>query len=165
MRNPLIRRGCLGATAVTLLTLPPASLAAPKGTLPPTNVTAAAIATGVTVGWTPVRARGGNVSGPPRAQFEGAWGCMDRPIGILPAGTNDFVLPNTMVVLTREIIEAGLAPLPPGTPPVGPPIAWPRMPKPGVIMIPFVDGSPQYVGLIQVTPARYELYLTVERIP
>ena len=85
----------------------------------------------------------------------------DRPIGLYQSGVNDRVLPNAMVVLTREIIEAGLAPLPPGTTPVGLPTAWPRMPRPGVLMIPFIDG-PQIGGL---GPARYELYLTVERVP
>ncbi len=91
-------------------------------------------------------------------------GGTDRAIGILRSGTNDLVVPNAMVVLTREIIEAGLAPLPPGTPLVGLPIAWPRVPKPGVIMVPFVDGT-HYVGVVAITPARYELYLSVERLP
>jgi hypothetical protein len=91
-------------------------------------------------------------------------GGVDRPIGVLPSGANDLVLPHAMVVLTREIIEAGLAPLPPNTPLLGLPAAWPRMPKPGVIMVPLQDGA-FTVGLIPVAPARYELYLTVERIP
>ena len=90
-----------------------------------------------------------------------AQGEEDRPIGLYQSAVNDRVLPNAMVVLTREIIEAGLAPLPAGTPPVGLPGAWPRMPRPGVLMIPFIDGS-QIAGL---GPARYELYLTVERVP
>lgn len=88
-------------------------------------------------------------------------GDLDRPIGLYQSAANDLVFPNTMVVLTREIIEAGLAPLPPGTAPVGLPAAWPRMPRPGVLMIPFIDGA-QIAGL---GPARYELYLTVERVP
>lgn len=88
----------------------------------------------------------------------------DRGIGILRSGVNDLVLPNMMVVLTRESIEAGLAPLPAGTTPVALPIAWPRMPRPGVIMVPLIDGK-HYIGVVAVTPARYELYVTVERIP
>jgi hypothetical protein len=91
-------------------------------------------------------------------------GDVDRAIGILKTGLNDLMIPNTMVVLTREIIEAGLAPLPPGTAPLALPEAWPRMPKPGVLMIPFVDGF-QFVGVLPVRPARYELYLLVERVP
>jgi len=88
-------------------------------------------------------------------------GDVDRPIGLYQSGVDAQVFPNMMVVLTREIIEAGLAPLPAGTPPVALPAAWPRMPRPGVLMIPFIDGS-QIGGL---GPARYELYLTVERVP
>jgi hypothetical protein len=91
-------------------------------------------------------------------------GDVDRPIGILRSGLNDLIMPNTMVVLTREMIEAGLAPLPAGTVPLGLPEAWPRMPRPGVLMIPFVDGL-HLVGVLPVRPARYELYLTVERVP
>jgi len=91
-------------------------------------------------------------------------GGMDRPIGIQISAAKDFVLPHATVVLTREIIEAGLAPLPPGTGLIGPPVGWPRMPRPGVMMITFLDGQ-QNVGLIPVAPARYELYLTVERLP
>jgi hypothetical protein len=87
----------------------------------------------------------------------------DRPIGLIPAGVNEMVLPNQMVVLTREIIEAALAPLPPGTMPIGPP-AWSRFPKPGVMMIPFQDGG-HFGWLGSERPANYEMYLKVERLP
>jgi hypothetical protein len=92
-------------------------------------------------------------------------GPTDRPIGLIPSGVADvnMVLPNSMVVLTREIIEAALAPLPAGTAAIGPPF-WPRFPKPGLMMIPFHDG-PQSNMLGPVRPAYYEMYLKVERIP
>jgi hypothetical protein len=67
-----------------------------------------------------------------------------------------------MVVLTREIVEAALAPLPPTTAPIGPPY-WPRFPKPGVMMISFRDGPHQNMNSDR--PASYEMYLKVERIP
>jgi hypothetical protein len=94
-----------------------------------------------------------------------AAGDADRPIGLIPSGFADssMVLPNKMVVLTREIIEAALAPLPPGTPLIGLP-SWPRMPQPGVMMIPFRDG-PHNTALGQERPAYYEMYLKVERLP
>lgn len=93
--------------------------------------------------------------------LEGLFDGRDRPIGLVPSGLADssVVLPNQVVLLTREIIEAALAPLPPGTAPIGPP-AWPRFPKPGVMMIPFRDGQH---GLDR--PAYYEMYLKVERLP
>jgi hypothetical protein len=87
----------------------------------------------------------------------------DRPIGLIPSGL-DVVLPNQMVVLTREIIEAALAPLPPGTVAVAPP-AWPRFPKPGVMMIPFRDGEHRNALSMVERPASYEMYLKVERLP
>lgn len=88
----------------------------------------------------------------------------DRPIGLYRSGATGEALPNTMVVLTREIIEASLAPLPPGTLPLGLPVAWPRMPKPGVMMIPFIDGE-HFFGAAPLPNARYEMYLKVERLP
>jgi hypothetical protein len=88
----------------------------------------------------------------------------DRPIGLYRSGATGEALPNTMVVLTREIIEASLAPLPPGTLPLGLPVAWPRMPKPGVMMIPFIDGE-HFFGVVPLPNARYEMYLKVERLP
>lgn len=92
-------------------------------------------------------------------------GNADRPIGLIRSGLADvsMVLPNKMVVLTREIIEAALAPLPAGTGPIGPPF-WPRFPKPGLMMIPFHDGfNSNFFG--PERPAYYEMYLKVERIP
>ncbi|MFN0181480.1 MAG: hypothetical protein ACKVZ0_21940 [Gemmatimonadales bacterium] len=88
----------------------------------------------------------------------------DRPIGLHRSGLNGEALPNTVIVLTREIIEASLAPLPPGTLPFGLPVAWPRMPKPGVMMIPFIDGE-HWFGVQRLPDARYEMYLKVERLP
>ena len=94
-------------------------------------------------------------------------GSSDRPIGLILSGTPDvsMVLPNKMVVLTREIIEAALNPPPSGTAPalIGPPF-WPRVPKPGVMMIPFRDG-PHSSLMGADRPAYYEMYLKVERIP
>jgi hypothetical protein len=93
-------------------------------------------------------------------------GDADRPIGLIPSGIADvgFVFPNRMVVLTREIIEAALAP--PSTMPalVGPPL-WPRLPKPGVMMIPFHDGAYPNDFKSLWRPAYYEMYLKVERLP
>jgi hypothetical protein len=92
-------------------------------------------------------------------------GDADRPIGLIPSGFADasMVLPNKMVVLDREIIEAALAPLPRSTALIGPPF-WPRFPKPGVLMIPFRDG-PHGNMLGAERPAYYEMYLKVERLP
>jgi hypothetical protein len=69
-----------------------------------------------------------------------------------------------MVVLDREIIEAALAPLPRGTGLIGPP-SWPRMPKPGVMMISFRDGPHRNAAGAEDRPAYYEMYLKVERLP
>ncbi len=93
-------------------------------------------------------------------------GDSDRPIGLIPTGVADggVALPNQMVVLTREIIEAALAPLPRGTPAIGPP-SWPRMPKPGVMMISFRDGEHRNALSVAERPAVYEMYLKVERLP
>jgi hypothetical protein len=94
-------------------------------------------------------------------------GDADRPIGVIPAGIADsgMALPNKMVVLTREIIEAALTPFGPGNVPV--PVAppyWPRFPKPGVMMIPYHDSVfPNLFGV--APPAYYEMYLKVERVP
>jgi hypothetical protein len=90
-------------------------------------------------------------------------GDTDRPIGLFPSGV-DVALPNQLVVLTREVIEKSLAPLPPGTAPIGPP-AWPRFPKPGVMMIPCFDGEHRNALTMVERPARYEMYLKVERLP
>lgn len=95
-------------------------------------------------------------------------GDADRPIGLIPSGIADvgFVFPNRMVVLTREIIEAALAPQGPGNMPaaIGPPY-WPRFPKPGVMMIPFHDGAYPNDFKALWRPAYYEMYLKVERLP
>jgi len=92
-------------------------------------------------------------------------GATDRPIGLIPSGIADvsMVLPNKMVVLTREIIETALAPTGTVPTPIGLPY-WPRMPKPGVMMIPFRDGPHNSLAGMD-RPAYYEMYLKVERIP
>ncbi|MGB8693110.1 MAG: hypothetical protein WCD08_06340 [Steroidobacteraceae bacterium] len=93
-------------------------------------------------------------------------GDSDRPIGLIPTGIANVnvALPNQMVVLTREIIEAALAPLPRGTPAIGPPF-WPRVPKPGVMMIMCRDGEHRNALQMVERPASYEMYLKVERLP
>jgi hypothetical protein len=93
-------------------------------------------------------------------------GDTDRPIGLIPTGTGgvNVALPNQMIVLTREIIEAALVPLPPGTPLIGPPY-WSRVPKAGVMMIMCRDGEHRNALQQLERPASYELYLKVERLP
>ena len=93
-------------------------------------------------------------------------GDSDRPIGLIPTGVANVnvALPNQMVVLTREVIEAALAPLPRGTPAIGPPF-WPRVPKPGVMMIVCRDGEHRNAMQQLERPASYEMYLKVERLP
>jgi hypothetical protein len=110
---------------------------------------------GATMGWSLTAQGAQNV-------FRGGF---DRPIGLIPTNAAQvaMVLPNEVVVLTREIIEGALAPIPPGTPPIGPPF-WPRYPKPGVMMIPFRDGPTRNL-FSEERPANYEMYLKVERMP
>jgi hypothetical protein len=93
-------------------------------------------------------------------------GDFDRPIGLIPSGIAnlDAVLPNQMVLLSREIIEAALAPLPANAPIIGPPF-WPRVPKPGVMMIMCRDGEHRNALQQVERPASYEMYLKVERLP
>jgi hypothetical protein len=93
-------------------------------------------------------------------------GDSDRPIGLVPTGVAsvNVALPNQMIVLTREVIEAALAPLPAGTPLIGPPF-WPRAPKPGVMMIVCRDGEHRNALQQLERPASYEMYLKVERLP
>ena len=93
-------------------------------------------------------------------------GDSDRPIGLIPTGVANVnvALPNQMVVLTREVIEAALVPLPRGTPAIGPPF-WPRVPKPGVMMIMCRDGEHRNAMQQLERPASYEMYLKVERLP
>lgn len=80
----------------------------------------------------------------------------DRPIGM--AGPT---LPNTTVVLTREIVEAALA-----APPLG--LVMPmapmqiRVPKPGIMVINFED---QGSFFSTDRKAFYSMILQVERLP
>jgi hypothetical protein len=91
----------------------------------------------------------------------------DRPIGVVPTG-DASVLPNPVVVLTREIIEAALAQPPIGMMPsplsVAPGVL---APKPGVLSVLFRDGV-QTGGLIENViqrPAIYQMFIQVERLP
>jgi hypothetical protein len=79
---------------------------------------------------------------------------LDRPIGLVQGSTDQNALPNTVVILTREIIEAALsAPHPQiATAPV-----IILTPKPGIMVITFVDsgqnlgdGGASYVMALQV---------------
>ncbi|HEU5219284.1 MAG TPA: hypothetical protein VFU23_11525, partial [Gemmatimonadales bacterium] len=87
-------------------------------------------------------------------------GSADRPIGLIPGGLGNSALPNTTVVLTREIIEQALAQRPVGATLVnGFPLA---LTKPGVMAIPFVDSNG---GTLKDRPAIYLMILQVERLP
>ncbi|HZR66545.1 MAG TPA: hypothetical protein VFA85_15480 [Terriglobales bacterium] len=94
----------------------------------------------------------------------------DRPIGLAPNDSTSSALPNTTVVLTREIIEAALS----GTSPTVFNYFIPNVmkipqiivvPKPGIMVIVFTD-SAQVNGnipLFQDGPASYAMILQVER--
>lgn len=90
---------------------------------------------------------------PPILNLEGE----DRPIGLVGGPA----LPNTTVVLTREIIEAALA-----GPPLGAMIPTQgvviHMPKPGMIVINFED---TWRRSITDRVAFYSMVLQVERVP
>lgn len=87
-------------------------------------------------------------------------GSADRPIGVVQSVMNAF-LPNTTVVLTREIIEQALAQRPIGATMInGFPLA---LTQPGIMVIPFVDG--RLTSLLKASPAVYLMLLQVERLP
>jgi hypothetical protein len=91
----------------------------------------------------------------------------DRPIGVVPAG-DASVLPNPVVVLTREIIEAALAQPPIGMIPSPLPVAPGVLaPKPGVLSVLFRDGVPVggVIGNVIQRPAIYQMFIQVERLP
>ena len=95
----------------------------------------------------------------------------DRPIGLAPNDTTSTALPNTTVVLTREIIEAALK----GPSPIVYSYFEPKamkipqtivIPKPGIMVIVFTDTA-QVSGNMPVAPdgpASYAMILQVERM-
>ena len=104
----------------------------------------------------------------------------DRPLGIQQNGRDVSVLPNHTVVLTREIIEQALASPPLGGIPSpvanGPSIgllgtmpAISRVgviaPKPGIIVVQFLDKGMNGTAGLPERPAVYEMYIQVERMP
>jgi hypothetical protein len=81
---------------------------------------------------------------------------LDRPIGLVQSGPDQNALPNTAIVLTREIIEAALSS---SHPPIAPaPVVIPT-PKPGIMVITFADSGPR----LGDTGASYVMALQVER--
>jgi hypothetical protein len=91
----------------------------------------------------------------------------DRPIGVVPTG-DASVLPNPVIVLTREIIEAALAQPSIGVFPSPLPLApGPLAPKPGVLSVVFRDGVQigGLLGNVIQRPAIYQMFIQVERLP
>jgi len=95
-----------------------------------------------------------------------AGGGKDRPYGLVPNGTDATALPNTTIVLTREIIEAALAQ------PVYQPIFRAGyvtivIPKPGIMVFNFEDkftSNALLSGLgMSVTRGTFTMVLQVER--
>lgn len=95
----------------------------------------------------------------------------DRPIGLIPNGTSGTMLADHTVVLTREIIEKALAR--PASGPIPSPVpGGPGMSgvgsiatKPGIIVLDLQDGViPGFLGFPQ-RPAKYQLFIQVERMP
>lgn len=93
----------------------------------------------------------------------------DRPIGLVSSGPGQTALPNRVVVLTREIIEAALA-----GPALGvisstlPNVAGVAAPVRGIIMVPFYDGQMPGSGLVSTFVGRramYQMFIQVERLP
>jgi hypothetical protein len=93
----------------------------------------------------------------------------DRPIGLVSTGFDQTALPNRLVVLTREIIEAALAGPALGViPSTIPNVAGVAAPVRGIIMVPFYDGR-MPLGSQGLTflerPALYQMFIQVERLP
>ncbi len=80
----------------------------------------------------------------------------DRPIGLVQSGPDQNALPNTAIVLTREIIETALSSSHP--PIASAPVVIPT-PKPGIMVITFADSGPR----LGDTGASYVMALQVER--
>ncbi|MBK6598037.1 MAG: hypothetical protein IPG25_09190 [Proteobacteria bacterium] len=103
----------------------------------------------------------------------------DRPLGLQENGRDQTALPNHVIVLTREIIEAALArpalgpiPSPVANGPSGglfgtPPIARVGViaPKPGVMVLQFEDRNISGTLAFPERPAIYQMFIQVERIP
>jgi hypothetical protein len=103
----------------------------------------------------------------------------DRPLGVQENGRDQTALPNHVIVLTREIIEAALAR--PALGPIASPVAnnpgggllgTPAIarigviaPKPGVMVLQFEDRNVSGTLAFPERPAIYQMYLQVERIP
>jgi len=105
--------------------------------------------------------------GLPVNAITGGW--RDRPIGLVPVGVDATALPNTTIVLTREIIETALNG--PHQPVIN---AAPGViittPKPGIMVFNFVDTFKpqdwQTMGLglgLRVSPGIFTMVLQVER--
>ena len=106
----------------------------------------------------------------------------DRPLGLVSDQRDSSVLPNQVVVLTREIIEAGLAlpafgniPSPVANAPSfgsgglfgTPPIARIGMaaPKSGILVVQFEDKNLNGTLGFPERPAIYQMFIQVERVP
>jgi hypothetical protein len=103
----------------------------------------------------------------------------DRPLGLQENGRDQTALPNHVIVLTREIIEAALArpalgpiPSPVANAPSGglqgtPAIARVGViaPKPGVMVLQFEDRNVSGTLAFPERPAIYQMYIQVERVP
>ena len=104
----------------------------------------------------------------------------DRPLGLHENGRDQTALPNHVIVLTREIIEAALAR--PALGPIPSPVAngFPGQglmstpaiarvgtiaPKPGVMMLQFEDRNVSGMLAFPERPAIYQMYIQVERVP
>jgi hypothetical protein len=105
----------------------------------------------------------------------------DRPIGLVATGPDQTVLPNQLVVLTREIIEAALAQ--PARGQIPSPVATTynfgsgllqnnaaarlpvAAPKPGILVIQFEDRNVQGGLGFPERPAIYQMFIQVERLP
>ena len=102
----------------------------------------------------------------------------DRPLGLVSDARDSSVLPNQVVVLTREIIEAALAlpafgniPSPVANQSGGlfgvPPTAKIGMaaPKPGILVVQFEDRNLSGTLAFPERPAIYQMFIQVERVP
>jgi hypothetical protein len=103
----------------------------------------------------------------------------DRPLGLVGHERDQTSLPNQVVVLTREIIEAALAaparghiPSPVANAPQSGLLAVSQIPrigmianKPGIIVLQFEDRSVVGAFAFPERPAIYQMFLQVERVP
>lgn len=114
----------------------------------------------------------------------------DRPIGLLANGIDQAMLPNQVVVLTREIVEAALSspalgaipsPVPDGAalPFRGVGVLRSMLapqssglerigmiaPLPGILVVAFEDRNMPSVHIVNERPAMYQMFIQVERLP